>query len=195
MPRISICSEFFLEPEYWKALQKEVLPYLTNRRCVRSWSAGCYTGKEPYSLAILMKEAGQTFDIVGTDRDPVSLERAVKGGPFSERDLQNVTEEQRGRWFRSGSDGCYVIEEIMSAVIFRRLDLLEGDYPKGFDLILYRYLETCFSSEQNEKVYSRLVSALNPGGVIFVGGVDRIPNPSKLGLHKIGSVFYKKSRE
>src|SRR3712207_4552977 len=101
MPTVVVGSQFFLHAERWRVLVTDVLPiFLTADRAPRVWSAGCHTGQEAYSVAILLDEAGRLddSDVLATDKDPDLVSRAAAGGPFSDPDVRQLSPSRSLRY-------------------------------------------------------------------------------------------------
>src|SRR6187402_1457904 len=103
--RIVANSQWFLDPEHWEHLGNALLPPMVDGRSrLSAWSAGCATGKEPFSLAVLLAESQPELDwsILATDRVPTALALARRGGPFSEKDTEWIPQEWQHRHFEPG---------------------------------------------------------------------------------------------
>jgi chemotaxis protein methyltransferase CheR len=196
MPRLVVCSEFFLDLERWQALRDRVLPDLLARRsALRVWSAGCHVGKEPYSLAIMLDEESPGGDhmLLATDNDADHLGRARAGGPFSEQDVSQLTAAQRTRYLQPGGPPYVVVDRLVRRVRFEPHDLRTDPYESDFDLILYRDVEPFFCREQRDGIHARLAAALRPGGVLFVGSTESIPQATEIGLASAGRSLFRRS--
>jgi len=190
-------SELFRNPERFLELEKTFMPQLMSQnpgRGLRVWSAGCSYGAEPYTLAILLKEAAPraSHELVATDIDQTILKRA-REGIFSEQDLLNVSAERRRNWFTKLPDGSWQAnQDLRSMVKFSRLDLLADNYPATRDLILCRNVVIYFKDDAKEKIYQRFFASLRPGGVLFIGSTERVGDPAKLGWERPGTFFYRR---
>jgi chemotaxis protein methyltransferase CheR len=192
-------SELFRNPERFQELEGRYIPDLlagAKGRGLRVWSAGCSYGAEPYTLAILLKEAGPRLihDLVATDLDETILARA-REGYFTEADLQNVSPERRVRWFDPQPDGRLRAKpELRTMVRFGKLDLLKDPYPRTRDLILCRNVVIYFNDDAKERIYERFHEILQPGGTLFVGSTERVNDAARLGWERPGTFFYRKPR-
>lgn len=178
---------FFREKQTFQALEAHVLPELLRSReadrRLRIWSAGCATGEEPYSLAILLARTIPHFSdwnisILGTDINPRALNRAAAGiyGQWSFRDCPAGIAE---RYFRRISDRqVEIIPEIKGIVDFSYLNLVEDRYPSllngtnAFDIIFCRNVLMYFSTEQARRVIDRLYNCLVEGGWLVVSSTE-----------------------
>jgi chemotaxis protein methyltransferase CheR len=187
-------SELFRNPERFDELEKRFMPDLleaSKGRGLRVWSAGCSYGAEPYTLAILLKEAGPRLvhELVATDIDETILARA-REGYFTDADLQHVTAARRERWFDRQPDGRMRVKaELRAMVRFSRLDLLKDPYPRSRDLILCRNVVIYFNEDAKERIYERFFQALQPGGTLFVGSTERVCAAARLGWERPSTFF------
>lgn len=189
-------SELFRNPERFAELERDHIPALVaeSPRGLRVWSAACSYGAEPYSLAILLHEAAPAarHDIRGTDIDRRILDRARRG-EFAAADMRHVSPERRRRWFTDAPDGGAVaVDALRRSVRFAQLDLLADRYPAGQDLILCRNVVIYFTEEAKDRVYANLRDALRPGGLLMIGSTETIPNPDRIGLHKVSTFLYRR---
>ncbi|MFI5283425.1 MAG: CheR family methyltransferase [Candidatus Dormibacterales bacterium] len=174
---------FFRNKPHFDLLRERVLPALIEQRhreehpWLRIWSAGCATGEEAYSLAILVRELIPDPErwailILGTDLNSESLRRARSGsyGLWSFRDTDLVL---MSRYTTPHGDRMVVTDEIRTMVTFSMLNLVDADtYGPGasaMDLILCRNVTMYFGQPTAEVVAKRLLSALTPGGWLLVG--------------------------
>jgi len=187
-------SEFFRNWNHWEILKNEIIPKLLRERSqVRSWSAGCSTGEEPYSLAILFQEYfPQKFEkILATDIDQDALEKA-KIGIYNAKALQGVAPVLAKKYFDEIDGNFRIKDHIKACVRFERHDLLKDRYPSNLDLILCRNVVIYFTEEAKEKLYHRFVEALRPGGVLFIGSTEQIFKAREIGLRSVATFFYEK---
>jgi chemotaxis protein methyltransferase CheR len=190
-------SELFRNPERFDELEKRFMPDLleaSKGRGLRVWSAGCSYGAEPYTLAILLKEAGPRLvhELVATDIDETILARA-REGYFTDADLQHVTPARRARWFDRQPDGRVRVKpELRAMVRFSKLDLLKDPYPRTRDLILCRNVVIYFNEDAKERIYERFFASLQPGGTLFVGSTERVNDAARLGWERPSTFFYRR---
>ncbi len=188
-------SEFYRNPSQWDVLVERILPEIirVNPRPV-FWSAGCATGEEPYTLAMVMREyfPGVSPRILATDIDDSVLSRA-KEGLYRRRVLINVPPTQLKKFFNYIKEDHYQIsDDIKKMVEFRHHDLFRDVYPAFCDLILCRNVMIYFTEEAKSALYRMLRDALRPGGVLFTGSTEQIFQASRLGLEAVASFFYKR---
>jgi chemotaxis protein methyltransferase CheR len=194
--RLVVNSQFFLDPESWEFLGNEIIPdLLTRSRRLQFWSAGCYTGKEPYSLAFLFSESQPDCEasILATDCDQTALAAARSGGPFSDLDVENIPSAWRAKYLQNGGPPYFVRPEICRTIEFRSHNLLSDQFPAGLDLILYRNIDTFFSPDENASIWREFQPALRKGGVLFVGATNRMPASLKGGFERLRTGFYRQT--
>jgi chemotaxis protein methyltransferase CheR len=190
-------SEFFRDLDRFSDFERRVLPeLLANSANVRVWSAGCSIGAEPYSLAILLRELGpgRAHRILATDVDQTIIDRAKAGTGYLASDIRNVGSERMKRWFTREPNGRYSVGPVLRGMIrFAKHDLLRDEHPHGpFDLIACRNVVIYFTEAAKERTFEGFVSALRPGGVLFVGGTEAIMRPQIMGLSVLSPGFYRK---
>jgi chemotaxis protein methyltransferase CheR len=187
-------SEFFRNANHWSVLQNQILPLLlADRKSLRVWSAGCSTGEEPYSLAMIFKEKRipLTDKILATDLDQDVLNRAMQG-IYSSKAVQGIPPAYLNRYFINQGDKYQVSEELRSMITFKRHDLLREPFGHGFDLILCRNVVIYFTEETKNRLYQRFTDSLTNGGVLFIGSTEQIFLARELGLKTIATFFYQK---
>jgi chemotaxis protein methyltransferase CheR len=189
-------SEFFRNPERWEELASQILPALLARPGeLTAWSAGCSMGAEPYSLGIVLEELGalSRVRLIGTDLDRASLQRA-EAGLYGAHELAGVSPERLARHFvPEGAMQRFVAPEIRARTSFFRHDLLADEPPGGCHLILCRNVVIYLNEEGKLALYRRFHRALAPGGVLFVGGTERIFGHRELGFEQVAPFFYQRS--
>jgi chemotaxis protein methyltransferase CheR len=174
---------FFREPAQFEVLRSRVLPDLrrglTDGAKLRVWSAGCASGEEPYSLAILLEEQGlaEQATVLGTDVSRAALQRAREAsyGIWSLRGSPGATASPN---FERRGDRFLVNARLRGRVEFRYLNLAESNYPSPengtaeLDLILCRNVLIYFDAETVRQVAQRLYRCLKPGGWLLMGPSD-----------------------
>lgn len=192
----------FRDDDHFSFVRDVALPEALRRRDrVRLWSAGCATGEEAWSLAIVAQEAlgehGGRVEVIGTDINPRFLERARGGwyGPWSFRDVDPA---RRERWFDPERDGWSVKPAVRRSVRFSSLNLLDLDsagWPSAVDVIFCRNVAIYFDLETVARVAARLARSLRGGGWIVPGPSDPLL-PDGLGLTATfrGPLVYRRDR-
>ena len=181
---------------------REILPALTqaraNRRSLRIWSAASSTGQEPYSIAMLLKEAGQILagwriEIVATDLSQGVLEKS-KTGLFSQFEVQRGLPIQLlVKHFTQVGELWQLNADIRSMVQHRQLNLLQDFSHLGmFDVIFCRNVLIYFDQDTKAAIFERLVKPLEPDGMLMLGAAESVvgitdafkPYPEKRGLYR-----------
>jgi chemotaxis protein methyltransferase CheR len=178
-------TRFYRNAETWQALQRVVLPALFDRPRieVRAWSAGCASGEEPYTLAMLAAEylagagrAGELdrLSIDATDIDRTSLERARE----ATYRLEGLTEMPAGLvsgYFETAGDLRRVTERIRRRVTVRAVDLSREPPPRPeYDRILCRNVVIYFDRPMQERLFETFAEGLSPGGFLVLGKVETL---------------------
>jgi len=170
---------FFRHSAQVAALRARAIPELCREAAargtpVRVWSAGCATGEEAWTLALLLAEqgafgaSGAGAEILATDISGPALERAAAGRYHAE-DLDDVPADVRARWFVEDGDRLAVAPALRERVRFERLNLAADLYPGAVDLVLCRNVLIYFAPEARERALGELYRSLRPGGWIVVG--------------------------
>lgn len=190
-------SELLRNPPRFDDLMRTVLPkHLADSRrpYLNIWSAGCSYGAEAYTLAMLMHERDSHSGdkILGTDIDVEILKRA-RDPHFTAADMANISVERRLSHFKPVGDKWTVQPHLRSRVSFARHDLLADPYPRAeYDLILCRNVVIYFTDVAKERIYRGFYEALTPGGILFVGGTERLADHRAIGFELVMPFFYRK---
>ena len=183
---------FFRDRGPFDVLQRHALPELAISRekskRLRIWSAGCSTGQEVYSLAMLFAEApeqwrGWTIDILGTDVSTSCIDRA-RSGIFTQFEIQRgLGINQMIKWFEEVPDGWRAVELLRKPVRFQVHNILEPiPHPGDFDVVLCRNVLLYLSPEKKALAFERIAGAMADDGWLMLGaGETVIGNTSKLG--------------
>jgi chemotaxis protein methyltransferase CheR len=178
-------TKFFRNWETYEAMEQRVIPELFERseRDLRIWSAGCSTGEEPYSVAILMhKHAArmnlrarlETTSILATDIDAHCLGEAERAF-YGEAALGETPATLRERYFPEVAGLWTVLPEVKKLVTFARCDVLQTPAAEGeYHLIVCRNVVIYFEREAQEKLFHDLHRALAPGGFLVLGKVETL---------------------
>lgn len=147
---------------------------------LRIWSAGCSTGQEPLSLAMLFEERavsnpGVQPEIVATDISPGALARA-KAGKFSQFEIQRGLSVRRMMsWFDGNGSEWTANPALVRKVQFRQQNLAADPAPPGkFDVVLCRNVLLYFSGALRKQVFDTLFSAVRPGGLLVLGAGETV---------------------
>lgn len=181
-------THFFRNPPQVRALRAHVVPELVRAaaaggRKLRIWSAGCSTGEEAYTIAMLLREllpatAGWDVKVVATDVSERALE-AARDGRYGARAVQLATPAEMDRFFVPLRDGRYEVRpEIRELVEFRHHNLVTEPPPfdadDELDLVLCRNVTIYFSRETTRSLVTRLHGVLRDGGYLFLGHAETL---------------------
>lgn len=176
---------FMRERQSLQALEQFILPTLLRRgdgqRGLRIWSAGCCSGEEPYTIAMMLDRLlpdGRPASLLATDLNPVFLARAARA-EYGEWSFRETPAWVRERYFQRLGNGRYRLHDrIRQRVTFARLNLVENDYPspangtEAMDVILCRNVLMYFTPERARAAIARLRQALNDGGWLIVSPAE-----------------------
>ncbi len=205
-------THFFRDERLFKALEERILPDLIadrrmNGRRLTIWSAGCATGEEPYSLAILLSRLMTDLTwwdvkILGTDINRRFLEKAADG-VYSDWSFRSVPEPIKAGYFTRTADATELHPEIARMVEFSRLNLIKSSYPfpgpqgRKADLILCRNVIMYFTEENQRAVLENLARGLTDDGWLIVSGTEAscVSMPPFKQYSINGSIVFRKTDE
>jgi len=185
---LTVCETYFLRnAEQFRALAEVALPELLERRApsraLSLLSAGCSSGEEPFSIAMVLRESfpeiaeRRDVRVVGIDVNPARLARA-RAGCFSPWSLRAVPDAVRDRWFRPRGRELELDARIRRAVRFEERNLLDDDpafwQPGAFDAVFFRNVGMYLHPEVMRAVISRIARSLSPGGFLFLGHAETL---------------------
>lgn len=178
-------TEFFRDPDVFACFKKVVLPEIirrkksTEQRVISIWSAGCASGEEAYSLAILLKDGLAKKDnfivkIWGTDMDNETLDEARKA-EYKLDKLKEVDKGQLEKYFIRLGNGTYKLkEEIRQMVKFTKHNLISDSLLSFMDIIFCRNVMIYLNHQQQEILFKKFNQSLNPKGYLVIGKVEVI---------------------
>lgn len=167
---------FFRHGEQLRAFSEQALPErAASGRRLSILSAGCSSGEEPYSLAILARD--HAVSILAIDVNPAVLQKARRGR-YTQWALRETPEAMQERWFRADGKELVLDSSIREAVRFEARNLIEEDpafwRPGAFDIIFCRNVLMYFSPDLARQVVARMAQALQPGGYLFLGYAENL---------------------
>jgi two-component system CheB/CheR fusion protein len=182
-------TRFFREPETWKVLEREVLARLVETadkdNPIRVWVAGCASGEEAYSVAILLLELAEKsqkpvpIQIFASDLDRASLDQA-RAGSYPESIAADVSSERLNRFFIH-SEHRYVASQLLrDTVIFAHQNLLVDPPFSRLDLICCRNVLIYLESLMQRRVFDLFHFALKPGRYLFLGNSETVGSQTDL---------------
>ena len=203
-------SYFFRDCGQFALLRQRILPELIERnrdaRSLRIWSAGCSTGEEPYSLAILVRELLPNYRdwnvvILGTDVNKRAITDARRG-IYRQHSLRTLDQGQRQRYFHQHRDHWELDECFRTMVSFSPLNLLKDPFPDAaanladIDLMLCRNVFIYFEREAVARVITKFANTLKVGGYLVTGHAElHDQNPWGLAIKTFAeSIIYRRDR-
>ena len=209
-------TEFFREVEHFDFLAKSALPALTRSRRERSrrklniWSAGCSSGEEPYTLAMVLAEFFSTtqplnhsttrpldqYAILATDISTQILARAKKAIYLKET-VEPVPIMLRQKYLMRGKDSqdglCRVVPELRHCISFRHLNFMDKDFGirMRMDIIFCRNVVIYFDRQTQRKLFEKFYNQLVPGGYLFIGHSESLHGISEK-FQNVGTTVYRK---
>jgi two-component system CheB/CheR fusion protein len=176
-------TTFFRDPQAWECIANEIVPRILeakpNNELIRVWSAGCASGEEAYTIAIILAEAlgeeefRRRVKIYATDLD----EEAVAHGrlaTYSSRELRDVPDELINKYFDQSKTVCTFRSDLRRDVIFGRHNLVQDPPISRLDLLICRNTLMYFNAETQARVLARFHFALNDTGFLFVGKAEML---------------------
>lgn len=197
-------TDFFREAGHFDYLAQRALPELTagsEGRPVLVWSAGCSSGEEPYTLAMVLTEYGERhpgfrFRVLATDISTKVLATA-ETGIYTTDDVGPVPTLLRKKYLMRSrehhSDRVRIVPELRRQVEFRRLNFMDGDYglAEKPDAIFCRNVIIYFDRQTQEKILRKLTNCLAVGGFLFVGHSETL-HEMNLPLEPLGPALYRR---
>jgi chemotaxis protein methyltransferase CheR len=198
-------TSFFRDTSPFDLLRYKIIPELIDRRAragavrIHIWSAGCATGQELYSIAILLKELLGVPDrygvrLLGTDISDAAVARASRG-LFSPVEIsRGLTDAQRDKYFAPAPGGWQIRDEIRGMAHFRKLNLMADFSALGrFDIIFCRNVAIYFTDRDRISLFARMERALVPDGYLVIGAMESLneSSPQFESRHHLRSVFYR----
>ncbi len=201
-------TDFFREPGHFDYLVGTAIYDIMDssgggtERDLTIWSAGCSTGEEPYTIAMLLNEfqekyRGFRYSIFASDISWKAL-NAAQTAIYEEERVEPVPYEMKKKYLMRSKDKTKrlvrIVPELRNQVRFRRLNFMDGDYniPEPLDIIFCRNVMIYFDRETQGKLMKRFHSHLNAGGYIFIGHSETL-HGLNLPLLRVSPTIYKKA--
>lgn len=202
-------TDFFREPKQFEFLYGTALPELVDtygagtKRKLKVWSAGCSTGEEPYSLAMILNEfalnyQNYSYSVFASDISTQVLERAAMA-VYDMSIIEPVPIEFKRKYFLKSKDKAKhlvrIVSELRNKVIFKRINFMDDDYgiKEVQDIIFCRNVIIYFDKQTQEKIISKLCNLLIPEGYLFIGHSESLFSMN-LPLEQITASTYRKLR-
>ena len=200
-------TDFFREPKHFDYLVRHAIPELSRfrgagaRQPLSLWSAGCSSGEEPYTLAMVLTEYAESqpgfrFSVLATDISTKVLDKAFRG-VYKEERAGLMPEAMKRKYLMRSKDRdkglLRVAPELRSCVKFRRLNFMNNDFgiDESFDIIFCRNVIIYFDRPTQQKVLETICRHLRPGGYLFMGHSETLSSLS-MPLVSVGSMVYRR---
>jgi len=182
-------TNFFRDSAVWENLAKVIIPAILSKQqegaIIRAWVAGCSTGEEAYSLAIVFKEAvekivphgGYSLQIFATDLDNEAIETARKG-LFPLNIVADVSPKRLSRFFITSEDGYRINAEIREMVVFAKHNIILHPPFTKVDILTCRNLLIYMDAELQKKLFGLFYYSLNSDGYMVLGSAESLGNQS-----------------
>lgn len=191
---------FFREKDHFDFLKKQVLPEVP--RDLRLWCAGCATGEEAYTLAMLLREeswGSENFKlpvILATDISLAALNTAFKGIYTAERIMQ-LPESYRNRCFKPlGGDQYQISRDLRRMILFKRLNLMDAAYPfkRKFHIVFCRNVMIYFDTNTKTELIKKIGRYMEEDGYLFIGHSESLGRDTP-GFKYLRPAVYKRIME
>ncbi len=205
-------TDFFREPEHFDILYNQSLPDLVHDRResplkkLRIWSAGCSTGEEPYSLAMVLAEFFSEnqnrgdFSLLATDISSRVLAIA-KEGIYPQNSVDPVPSLMKKKYLMRGNGSkkglCRIVAELRNRVTFQRLNFNDGrqfGFKTNMDIIFCRNVIIYFDRQTQAKLFEKFYAQLVPGGYLFIGHSETLHGINDKFIPVATSVYRKPDR-
>jgi len=198
-------THFFREPAHFDYLSEKVLPefFSKKRMNIKIWSAGCSTGQEPYTLAIVFNEFLRnnkidkfTFSIMASDISTRVLAKAEKA-VYPAESVDKLPLNIKKRYFLKSKNSkkplVRIKPELRNCVSFKRINFIDADYDirEKFQIIFCRNVLIYFDKETQKKVLTSIISHLEVGGYLFLGHSETVMNMN-LPIKTVSPTVFKK---
>jgi len=187
-------TEMYRDPAFFLAFREKIIPMLKHLPEVRIWHAGCSTGEEVYSMAILLQEENllHKTKIYATDMNERVIEQAKKG-EFPLKRMQTFTknymlaggQQEFSAYYRTDHSYAIFKPELMSKAVFAQHNLATDSTFNEFHVILCRNVMIYFDSALQQRVYSLFNESLISGGFLALGNMESIISASKAQFEEI----------
>lgn len=194
---------FMRESQHFNMFRNEVLPYLETtlqaKKDLNIWSAGCSSGEEPYTLAMIIADyfginkTEWDTRILATDISTQVLEKAVNG-IYKKEDIETLPKRWQSRYFEELTNGNYkIIQKINREVIFKRFNLMGERFPfkRKFHVIFCRNVMIYFDSDTKKELVNRFYEYTEDGGYLFIGHSESLSRDETKYSYVVPAVYRK----
>lgn len=174
-------TEMFRDPWFYKAFREEVIPQLKTYPFIKIWHAGCSTGEEIYSMAVLLSEEGlyERTQIYATDIDKVVLDKARKGiyplasfKQYGENYLKAGGKKQLSDYYTAKYDSVIMDQRLKKNIVFADHDLATDQVFGEMQVVVCRNVIIYFDRELQRRVFSLFRDSLDLGGILCLGSKE-----------------------
>ena len=176
-------TSFFRDTEPWEFLREDVIPKVLEHKRrfdpIRIWSAGCATGEEPFTLAMMLAETlgieafKNRVKIYATDIDEEAL-TVARVASFAEKDVENIPEPMLKKYFDKSGDRFIFKKELRRCIIFGKHNLLQDAPISRVDILVCRNALMYFNAPAQARILARLHFALAEGGFLMLGRAETL---------------------
>ncbi|MGI2294881.1 CheR family methyltransferase [Paenibacillus sp. GXUN7292] len=187
---LSICvTEMFRDPFFFKAIREKVIPNICDLPEIRIWHAGCSTGEEAYSMAILLHEEGllHKAKIYATDMNEQVIDYAKSGSislkrmqAFTKNYLQAGGKEEFSSYYKTDQKYAIIHPEIINRIVFAQHNLATDSTFNEFHIILCRNVLIYFNATLQQRVHQLLYASLAPAGFLALGQMEAMNGSLKV---------------
>ncbi|WP_234735908.1 CheR family methyltransferase [Tellurirhabdus bombi] len=171
-------TEMFRDPQFYRALSEKVLPKLASYPIIKIWHAGCSTGEEVFSMAILLHEAGllERTRIYATDINPANLEKARTGiisvqnmRDYTSNYIQSGGKQDFSDYYTARYDNALINKELRKNIVFSQHNLVTDQVFNEFQLVCCRNVLIYFNRVLQNEVFKLFYDSLSPLGYLAIG--------------------------
>lgn len=193
-------TEMFRDPGMFKLIRERVMPILKQSAFVRVWHAGCATGEEAYSMAIMLEESRMLSKsrIYATDISEASLQRARQGvisqdrlSLYAHNYLQGGGEQDFASYYESNHGLAALHPRILERIVFAEHNLVTDRSFNEFQIIFCRNVMIYFDTALRERVHGLLYDSLSPGGFLVLGNKESVAFTSFAGRYETWNDEYR----
>lgn len=198
---------FFRDPPVFQLLQHKIFPELIDRRKkqnpkgaipIKIWSAGCSSGQEVYSVAIVLKELlnnfnGYNIKILGSDISDEAIARASRGIYTKLEVERGLTPDKLQKYFVPTPQGYKITDELRALATFRKINLMQDfSFIGKYDVILCRYVAIYFQEKDKIILFKRMTRVIEPDGALILGATESLAgiSPEFEAKRYLKAVFY-----
>ncbi|RYE16405.1 MAG: protein-glutamate O-methyltransferase CheR [Sphingobacteriales bacterium] len=171
-------TEMFRDPEFYKDIRTKVIPKLASYPFIKIWHAGCATGEEVYSMAILLKEEGllERTRIYATDLNPANLEKARKGiipmsymKNYTQNYLLSGGKSDFSEYYTARYGNSLIRKDLLTNILFSQHNLVTDQVFNEFQLVICRNVLIYFNKKLQDRVLRLFYDSMSPLGYLSLG--------------------------